>query len=475
MIGNTVQATPPAASRVTAAQRRGVLAVCLMAAFFSPFMGAALNLSISDISQGFNCGATTVTWVVNAFTLTLAVMCVPFGHLADLVSRRRLMLTGLAGFGLTCLLCALSPNILLLIILRVVQGVFAAILFSSNIPLLLAHFPANQRGRMLGLSVTATYTGLSLGPVVGGWLNSAFSWRSIFALAFVLSVAVFVLALRYIAPDRGRAAYDRDLPGNVMYVLMIAFLMLGLSCWTAGWWSKALVLASLPLFYLFARHELGVAQPVVQVRLFTRDAAYTLSNLAALLNYGATFAISYAMSIFLQNVAGLSSGRAGLLLIAQPLVMACVSPAAGRLSDRVAPYKLASLGMLLTSLGLLLLSLLLPKAVLWQLAACLVLIGLGFGLFSSPNTNAVLACVDKSHYGEANSILGTMRTLGQSSSMVCVMFILGSYVGNVVITQAPPEVLTLAISRVMLTGCLVCLAGMGLSLVRGKAKPHHDL
>ena len=456
------------------ARQRGVLATCLMASFLAPFMGAAVNLSISDISAAFGSGATTVTWVVNAYAMTLAAMCVPFGHLADLIDRRRLILTGLAGLGLTCGLAACAPGIVMLIALRVAQGVFAAILFSANIPLLLAHFPASQRGRMLGLSVTATYTGLSLGPVIGGWLNAALTWRSIFVLSFILSAAGWLLARRHIAKDERRGDFQSDGLGNVLYVLMIAALMLGLSSWQAGWWSKALTVASLPLFYIFARHELATPQPVVQVRLF-RDPAYTLSNLAALLNYGATFAISYALSIFLQNVAGLTSSRAGLLLIAQPLVMACVSPLAGRLSDKIAPYKLASAGMGLIAVGLFLLSRQLSGAALGGVVACLALIGLGFGLFSSPNTNAVLACVDKSRYGEANSILSTMRTLGQSSSMVCVMFIFGAVMGNVVIVEAAPDLISLAVRRVLTSGCLVCLVGMVISLVRSKAKPHHDL
>ena len=457
-------------SRVsTTAQQRSILAVCLIAAFFSPFLGAALNLSISEISRQLNCGATTVTWVVNAYTIALAVFVVPFGHLADVASRRRLMLIGMAGFVLATLGCALSANVTMLIAFRVLQAIASALVFSVNIPLLLDTFPADQRGRMLGLSVTSTYTGLALGPVLGGFLNSAFGWRSIFVLALLLGAGAFLLARRNVDPDPGRGEEHPDRTGTLLYVLFVACLMLGLSNWTAGWWSKLLVLLSLGLLLLFVKNELRADAPVIQVRLFAQDRAYTLSNLAALLNYGATFAIGYSLSIYLQNVKDMPSSLAGLVLICQPVVMAGVSTLAGRLSDRIAPYKLASFGMLVITAGLLYLSWLSPQTPLWTIIVSLAVIGLGFGFFSSPNTNAVLSCVDKSHYGEANSILGTMRTLGQSSSMVLVLLIFGAYVGNTVITEADPLLLTQAIRRNLQLSCIICFIGALISLVRSRA------
>ena len=450
------------------AKQRNILIVCLIASFFSPFLGAALNLSISDISRQMNCGATTVTWVVNAYTIALAVFVVPFGHLADVASRRRLMLIGMAAFSAATLLCAVSVNVTMLIVCRVIQALASALVFSVNIPLLLSVFPASRRGRMLGLSVTSTYTGLALGPVLGGLLNSLFGWRSIFVLALLLGVGAFFLTRHNVDPDPGRREEQPDGAGNVLYVLFVSCLMLGLSNWTAGWWSKLLVLLSLPLLWLFVKNELRSVNPVIQVRLFARDRAYTLSNLAALLNYGATFAISYSMSIYLQNVKGMPSSLAGLVLICQPIVMAGVSSVAGRLSDRIAPYKLASFGMLVITAGLLYLSWLKPATPLWTIIAALLVIGLGFGFFSSPNTNAVLSCVDKSHYGEANSILGTMRTLGQSSSMVMVLLIFGAIVGNTVITEADPLLLTQAIRRNLQLSCLICFIGALISMVRGR-------
>ena len=464
MSGNSKASSPVP----LAAYQKGILAVALITSFIIPFMGSALNLSVTDMGTEFHAGVTTITWVINAFTLTTAVLAVPFGHLADTTGHQRILIAGVGLFALCCVAAAVSSSILLLIIVRVLQGLAAAMISGTNIPLLTGAFPPSHRGKVLGLSVTATYVGLSLGPVLGGIINAALGWRAIFCLTFFVCATSFFLARRFTQEDRRPSPPVSDRLGNVLYMLMIAALMLGLSEWSGKGWAKALVIISIPLFFWFVRHELKTTAPVVQVSLFQHDFGYSLSNLAALLNYGSTFAVGYTMSLYLQNVHGMSSSTAGLVLCSQPIMMAILSPMAGRLSDRIPPYKLASLGMLITSCGLFFLSRIHASLPLWHIVLPLLVIGIGFGLFSSPNMNAVLSCVDKRHYGEANSILSTMRTLGQSSSMVMVLFILGSTLGNIVVTQASPEVLTGAIRTTLLASGFICLVGTGISLVRGR-------
>lgn len=453
-------------------KQRWILTVCLMAAFFPAFMGSSLNLSITDISDGFRSGATTVTWVVNAYAITMAALSLPFGHLSDISDRSRLFLLGSTGFSLSCALCVFVPGIGVLIMLRVLQSACASLMFAANVPLLLSCFPPEQRGRLLGYSVTAIYLGLSLGPVFGGLLNSVFGWRSIFAVAALLSLIAVLIARKHMDPDPHPQPIKADPGGNIIYIAMILCLMLGLSCWSSGWWSKALTLVSLPLLYFLIRHELKVDQPVLPVRLFAHDRAFILINVATLLNYGATFAVSYTLSLYLQNVQQLDSSLAGLVLVSQPLLQAMISPLAGRLSERIAPGKLASLGMLIISIALFLLSRLTEHTSLPLLVLNLMLMGVGFGFFSSPNSNAALSCVDRNHYGEANSILSTMRSVGHSISMVTVMFLLGAFVGNVVVTEASPMALTSAINMVMRVSCGICLVGTAISLAG--SKPLHQ-
>lgn len=470
MSGATPEASArmPEAGKITAEQR-ATMAVALVASYIVPFMTSALNLSVTDISTQLNSGATTVTWVVSVSTLIVAMLSVPFGHLADVTDRRRLFLVGSVLFSATSIGCALSANIALLIVMRALQAVGSAMIFSTNIPLLLNAFHPSKRGRIIGYSITATYVGLSSGPVFGGFLNATFGWRSIFIVTFVLSIGALFLAYRYVRKDEIKGKPEQDVPGNILYILMIAMVIFGLSSWRGHWWARLLVGIGAILFFAFIFWEKRAKAPVVQVRLFARDIGYTLSNLTALLNYGATAAISYTMSLYLQNVKGMSTSMAGLVLISQPAMMALISPFAGRLSERVAPHKLASLGMAITACGVFMLSNLSPNLSLVYIIAALMVVGIGFGFFSSPNTNAVLSCVEKEFYGEANSILSTMRTLGQSTSMVIIMYILSSVVGNVVISTASPEALTSAIRTSMVVYAVICAVGTGLTLVRSRA------
>jgi MFS family permease len=379
-------------------------------------------------------------------------------------------LVSTGAFSLLSLGCALAPSLPVLLVLRGLQSIASGGIGAVGIPLLLSCTSPAMRGRMLGYSVTAVYLGLSLGPVIGGVMNSVFGWRSIFLLACLLPAVSLALGLKFIEREDGSAHADFDVWGNVLYVLMIAALLLGLSLWNNGWWAKALVVLGVALLGCFIAVELRSDHPAVQVRLFARDAGYSLSNAAALMNYGATFAISYTLSLYLQNVAGLPSSLAGIVLICQPGVQTLVSPFAGRLSDRIAPYKLASAGMGIIAVGLFLLSGITASTPLVQVVGYLVLVGFGFGLFSSPNTNAVLSCVDKKHLGEANAILSTMRSLGMSISMVIVLAVFGSVVGNVVVSDAPVDSLVAAIHTAMLIFGCICVVGTGISLVRRRAK-----
>ncbi|MCL2437000.1 MAG: MFS transporter, partial [Clostridiales bacterium] len=212
--------------------------------------------------------------------------------------------------------------------------------------------------------------------------------------------------------------------------------------------------------------ELKIENPVIQIRVFTKNIAYAFSNIAALLNYGATFAIGYLLSIYLQVVMGHTSQIAGLILIAQPLVMAVCSPYAGRLSDKVSPFKLASFGMALCAAGIVMLIFINSDYPLWLIIAALVVTGIGVGFFSSPNTNAVMACVEEKDYGVASSILATMRSIGHTLSMAIVTLIVSMYMGGSALTDAEPEVLIQTMRVSFIIFAVICIVGIFVSAKR---------
>jgi predicted MFS family arabinose efflux permease len=247
---------------------------------------------------------------------------------------------------------------------------------------------------------------------------------------------------------------------------MITLIMFGLSAVSTLTYAKFLIAAGVILFILFVMHELKVKSPIIEVRLFASNIGYTFSNLAALLNYGATFALGYLLSIYLQLVMGFDSQISGLILISQPLMMAILSPYAGRLSDRISPFKLASFGMGLCALGLCSFIFISEKYPFPLIILNLVVVGIGFAFFSSPNTNAVMACVEKQDYGVASSILATMRSIGHSLSMAVVTFVVAKQMGEVTLAEADPGLLiqTMHLSFIVFT--CVCTVGIFISLKR---------
>ncbi|MDD4681272.1 MAG: MFS transporter, partial [Clostridia bacterium] len=404
--------------------------VVVITSFITTFTGSALNLSIPAIGSEFQASAAMVGWIVTGYILAAAVLAVPFGRLADLTGRKRILTTGILIFALCSGGAVFAQSMGMLLFFRVVQGIGAAMIFSTNMAVLISAFLPEMRGKVLGYSVASTYIGLSAGPVVGGLLNHYLGWRSIFIVTFSVSILVFFIALKKLPKsDVQKDGQGIDILGNILYILMITLVMFGLSSFSTFAYSKLLIILGVTLFVIFIIHELKTAHPIIEVRLFAHNIGYSFSNLAALMNYGATFALGYLLSIYLQIVVGLDSQMAGMILISQPLVMAILSPYAGRLSDRVSPFKLASFGMGLCALGLFSFIFISENYPIPLIIVNLAVVGVGFAFFSSPNTNAVMACVDKKDYGGASSILATMRSIGHSTSMAIVTVIISWQMG----------------------------------------------
>lgn len=445
--------------------------VVIITAFITTFTGSALNLSIPSIGTEFHASASSVGWIVTGYILAAAVLSVPFGRLADLTGRKRILVIGILIFALCSGGAVFAQSMEILLLFRVVQGIGAAMIFSTNIAVLISAFSPDKRGKVLGYSIASTYIGLSAGPVVGGVLNHYLGWRSIFVLTFVISAVVFLTAAKKLPGTKAECqGQGVDFLGNLLYVLMLTLIMFGLSTISTLFFAKYLIIAGVILFVLFVLHELRTQYPIVEVRLFAHNIGYSFSNLAALMNYGATFALGYLLSIYLQLVMGYDSQIAGLILISQPLMMAILSPYAGKLSDRISPFKLASFGMGLCALGLFSFIFISENYPFPLIIVNLLVVGIGFAFFSSPNTNAVMACVEKKDYGVASSILSTMRSIGHSASMAVVTFIVARQMGNITLGEAEPKLLVETMHLSFLVFTCVCAVGIFISLKRKEPK-----
>jgi len=256
--------------------------------------------------------------------------------------------------------------------------------------ILTAAYPPGERGKVLGINVAITYTGLSLGPIVGGLITQYLGWRYIYGGIMVFALLIILLAYLLIKDEWRYPETEKfDLPGTALYAVMLFSLMYGLTevPETRGF---VLIAAGLIMMVIFFWWELQNKNPVLKVSVFRKNKVLMFSNLAALINYSATFAVSFLLSFYLQYVRGHDYQTAGIILIAAPVIQAVFSPLTGRLSDKVEPRIVASAGMALCILGLASFALLTPDTPLILVIAGLAFIGLGFALFSSPNTNAIM-------------------------------------------------------------------------------------
>ncbi|MGD8968857.1 MAG: MFS transporter, partial [Anaerolineae bacterium] len=394
------------------ANRQVTLLVASLSSFLTSFIIAAINVALPSIGRDLSMDAVLLGWVTTSYLLAAAMSLVPFGKVADLVGRKRVFILGVLLFVLSSLLAAVAPSGDILVGSRVVQGLGGAMVASTIVAILTSVFPAEERGRALGISTAATYVGLSLGPLIGGFLTQQLGWRSIFLVNIPRGLSVVGLMVWKLEGEwRGGEHEGFDVLGTLMYGLSLVAVMYGLSLLPAmaGVWFICGGVLGLAAFVWWE----GQAQnPLLNLGLLRHNRLFALSNLTALLTYVGTFAVGFLLSLYLQYIKGLTPQQAGLVLVAQPVVMAAFSPLAGRLSDRVEPRVVVSVGLALMILGLVLLASLGFDASLGFIVSSLVLFGLGFALFSSPNISAIMGAVGKRYYGVASAMIGTMRLIG---------------------------------------------------------------
>lgn len=448
--------------------KRAALIVATLSAFLIPFTGSSVNIALPQISSEFNSDAVLLSWIPTAFFLTAAMFLVPLGRIADLKGRKLVFLSGTAIFTVGSLLSAISNSTEMLIAYRGVQGIGAAMIFGTGIAILTSVYPLGERGKVLGINVASVYTGLSVGPFLGGLLTQNLGWRSVFFVNVPLGILIVLLGIWKLKGEWAEAKGESfDLTGSIIYGFMLVLIMYGITNFHTYY---SLIFLGFLLLILFIIWESRVEHPVLDIRLFRRNTVFSLSNLAALLNYSATFAITFLMSLYLQYIKGFSPQDAGLILVAQPIVMAAFSPFAGWVSDRVEPRVVASTGMGLLTIGLFIFSNLNLDTPLTLVVGNLAFLGFGFALFSSPNTNAIMSSVEKRYLGIASATLGTMRLIGQVVSMAIVMVVFSLYLGREAIS---PELYPLLVTSVQVVfSIFVVLSFLGIfaSLGRGRLR-----
>lgn len=407
---------PREVASVSAHSRWWVLLTVGIGTFMSALDGSVVNTILPVLERAFPGGVAGVEWVVTIYLLVVSGLLLGFGRLGDLIGYRPAYLTGFAVFVAGSAACGAASGLGWLVACRALQAVGAAMLFANGPALLTTSFPGSQRGRALGLQATMTYLGLTAGPSLGGWLAESLGWRSVFYINVpigAIGLALGLWAIPRTCPAKHRVAFDWW--GAGAFLVGLTALLLALDQGHAWGWtswpivaSGAIALAALAGFFVLERR--GPA-PMVDLSLF-RSRVFVSAVLSALLNYIAVYGILFLLPFYLMQGRGLSPAEAGLVLTAQPIVMAVVAPISGAASDRIGTRWPAIVGMAVMAVGLSLLSRVGVSTPMAEVALGLAVVGLGTGVFISPNNSALMGSAPREAQGVAGGILATARNVG---------------------------------------------------------------
>ena len=388
-----------------------------LSSFMAALDGSVVNTVLPVIRQYFNSDVATIEWTVVIYLLVLSSLLLSFGRLGDMLGHKRIFIAGFGVFVISSMLCGLSVSAWMLVTMRAIQAFGAAMMAANSPAILTKNFPPNQRGQALGLGATMTYLGLVTGPSLGGMLAQHFGWRSIFYINVPVSLIGILFGIQLIPKDHNGEQNKEpfDLPGALLFSVGLIALLFSLNQGHAYGWGSGIILGGLILSGLllagFIAVERRTAKPMLDLSLFN-NRIFSLSSISAVLNYISLYSITFLMPFYLIQGRGLNPAQAGLLLTAQPLLMAITAPLSGSLSDKIGTRLPAMLGMAILAVGLFLLSRLTPVTPLWYILLSLATAGTGIGIFISPNNSALMGAAPRNRQGIAAGVLATARSVG---------------------------------------------------------------
>ncbi len=452
-------------------EARAVVLACYISGFIAPLLSTMMNLSLVNIGEEFDVGSHSLAYVNSAFLLASVIFMVPFAKLADIVGKKRMFVIGLLIIVAGCFIACLAPSFAVVVIGRAIIGIGAASLATLSISMLTDVTPKERRGTVMGYNTMFIYMGLSLGPVIGGTLNDLIGWRLLFLLTVPLAIISITLIMtgfrREIRPDPDGVF---DLKDSILYGIAILLSMAGVMN-LPEIWAVACLVVGLILFILFVRTQIGNPHCIQNMDLF-KNWTFSGSCIAAFMSYAASYSISFFLALYLQSIGGLTATEAGLVMVTQPVVQCLCSPIFGKLTDKMHnKIILPTLGMVITSISI-------ATYVFYDLDTPVMMVllsmaigGLGFAMFSAPNTTLIMASAPKEHSSEASAILANMRQIGMMVSMGIAMFFITTIMGSTDNLRPETYGLFLQAMTTTLSVCLaMCIIGTITSALRGKPK-----
>ena len=415
-----------------------VAATTLLATIDGSIVNVAFPTLVNELDTSFN----VIQWVALAYLLTIATLTMSMGRLGDVVGKKLLFVTGIVVFTVGSALCGLAPDVSWLIGFRIIQAIGAVLILALGAAILVEAFPATERGKALGWIGTTVSLGIVSGPVIGGLLISNFSWRAIFFVNIPVGIVGALMAIRYVPHTTPPHRQQFDVAGAVLMSLALFALSLALTVGQDVGFGSPLIMAGFAVFLLasaaFVAVELRSDSPMLQLRLF-RSPMLTVSVVTGFLTFSCLAATFFLLPFYLEGVLGFEVGQVGLLLGAAPLMMGLVSPVSGTLSDRWGVRRLTLLGLLIIAgvyLGFTTLGIDTTAAHYLVLA---IPLGIGLGLFNSPNNSAIMGSVPPEYMGIGGGLLTITRLLGQISGVAVLGSVWAASVAAAAGGGLPPE------------------------------------
>ena len=460
-----------------------VLSVTTIGALMAAIDSTIVILGLPDMMVELHADLVEMIWVIMGYILVSTVFLLTFGRIADMLGRVRMYNLGFLVFTIGSALCGLSASATELILARLVQGSGAALMVVNSVALLTEAFPADQRGRALGINAITFAAGGVIGPVLGGFILTAASWRWIFFINVPIGLIGAVwgyLALHEISIRQRGERFDSV--GAISFSVGLVSILAALTLGIQFSWTSPPILLLFALFAvmlaLFLWWEGRARNPVLDFTLF-RDRVYNFSVLAAMMQSLAMFAVNFLIVFYLQGVRGFDPLRAALLLIPLPVVMSIMAPLSGSLADRIGARVPATIGLLIQGAALIWFTRITPTTSLINIAATLAVMGLGGGLFYSPNTSAAMNAAPPARLGVASGTLATLRQVGMVTSFALSLAVAAGslpqdvmmklFVGtNVQLGSQPMQAFVIGMHSAFLVSFGLCLIAALISLVRGR-------
>jgi EmrB/QacA subfamily drug resistance transporter len=415
-----------------------VAASTLLATIDGSIVNVAMPTLVEELDTSFN----IIQWVALGYLLTIATLTMSMGRLGDVVGKKKLFVTGIVVFTVASALCGLVPDVSWLIGFRVLQALGAVLILALGAAILVEAFPPNERGKALGWIGTTVSLGIVSGPVIGGLLISSFSWRAIFFVNIPVGIVGTYLALRHVpntTPPRGQRF---DLAGAVLMSLSLFALSLSLTLGQEAGFTDPMIIGGFTVAVAaaiaFVVVELRVESPMLQLRLF-RSPMLTVSVVTGFLAYSCLAATFFLLPFYLEGVLGFGVGQVGLLIGAAPLMMGIFSPISGTLSDRFGVRRLTLLGLLIISAAYLGFTTFDVDTTAAHYLLIAIPLGIGVGIFNSPNNSAIMGSVPPEYMGIGGGLLTITRLLGQISGVAVLGSIWATSVATASGGSLPPE------------------------------------